>query len=493
MDESALKPPDILKPPDPKENTASEAQDWNMIGAASLQAQGSCSSSTGQIAIQGGKSHTAPMNITYNRTDQGPYRLYVELRDTLNGVRRINKYSLGSKLRKMQGYKQYIDDMKQVGRNRIMVYVSSYVKANSLMEEINQDQHGEYKAYVPVHLVCVTGIVAGIPADIPIEEIQEDMQSDVPIVSVRRMTRKEGLERVPINRISVMFRARTLPERVRLFCCSSSVKPFIQKLVVCGKCLRFNHYADNCRSNRRCGQCLAPHETEEEFNNCTKPMRCAHCKSTEHKTQDESCKEKMRQLNIKKLMAKSAITFTEAKELYPIWTQNSYELLENADEFPSLPSTYVEMSGRITNPLREQWQRTNEQRVKIQPAVKMYKDKPKDTNKKPTGGKRPRTEEAKQTETAASSNEPEPGSQTNGVALNNVHKVTEKEKWERLTQDAKRNAETAAKRNMQSTVMSFYADFLQEIGTSEEMKRKFKVCTQKHFNLASSVVENRTK
>lgn len=465
-----------------------------MAGAASLQAQGITNNSVAQNTIQGGKLLVDSRTITYNRMDQGPYRLYFELRDTFNGVKRINKYSLGSKLRKMQDYKKFIDDMKQVGRNRIMVYVSSYVKANQLMEEMNQDKNGEYKAYVPVHLVCVTGIVAGIPADIPIEEIQDDIQCDVPIVSVRRMTRKEGLERVPINRVSIMFRAKTLPECVRLFCCNSHVKPFIQKLVVCSKCLRFNHYADNCKSSRRCGQCLTPHETEEEFNNCTKPVRCAHCKSTDHKTADEACKEKQRQLNIKKLMAKSAITYSEAKELYPIWTQNSYSVLENADEFPTLPNTYVEVSGKISNPLREQWQKTNEQRVKIQPAVKLYKDKPKETGKKPsTGGKRSRTEDAKLTDEVPSSIEDGPGSHTNGVALNNTYKVTEKERWDRLTQDAKRNAEVAANRNMQSTVMSFYADFLQEIGASEEMKRKFKVCTQKHFNLTSSVVENARK
>lgn len=154
-----------------------------MAGAASLQAQGIINNSVAQTTIQGGKLLVDSRTITYNRMDQGPYRLYFELRDTFNGVKRINKYSLGSKLRKMQDYKKFIDDMKQVGRNRIMVYVSSYVKANQLMEEMNQDKNGEYKAYVPVHLVCVTGIVAGIPADIPIEEIQDDIQCDGPIVS----------------------------------------------------------------------------------------------------------------------------------------------------------------------------------------------------------------------------------------------------------------------------------------------------------------------
>lgn len=483
-------PPDI-------QNLAGQQQenegilDWSMLGAASWQTQNDITTGARTSGPRGRSTVGEAVNITYNRSDQGPYRLYFELRDTNNGVRRINKYSLGSKLRKMDGYKKHIEDMKQVGKNRIMLYVNSYVKANALMEEINREKNGEYKAYVPVHLVCVTGIVAGVPADIPIEEIQEDIQCDVPIVSVRRMTRKEGLERLPINRISVMFRAKVLPDRVRLFCCNSNVKPFIQRLVVCSKCLRFNHFADNCKGSRRCGQCLSPHETEEEFKNCSKPMRCAHCKSTEHKTQDETCKEKIRQLNIKKVMAKSAITFTEAKELYPIWTQNAYAPLENAEDFPSLPNTYVEMSsGMFSNPLREQWQKTNEQRAKIQPAVKMYKDKPKDNTKKTSGGKRPRTEDTQQNQATQLNSKAEPGSQTNGITLNNTHKVSEKERWERLTQDAKRNAEATANRNLQSTVMSFYADFLQEIGTSEETKRKFKICTQKHFNLTSSVVEN---
>lgn len=495
MESVKQKPPDVSNTPG-LINGAQE-NDWNMIvgaeGGEGSKFHASDTNNTTQIVDNGSRRNVEQRNITYNRTDVGPYRLYFELRDTQNGIKRINKFSLGSRIRKMETYRRHIEDMKQVGRNRIMVYVNSYNKANSLMEEINQDKKGEYKAYVPTHLVCVTGIVAGVPSDIPIEEIEEDILCDAPIVSVRRMTRKEGLERVPINRISVMFRSRVLPERVRLFCCSSNVRPFIQKLVVCSNCLRFNHHADNCKSSKRCGQCLAPHETEEEFNSCTKQMRCAHCKSTDHKTQDDACKEKLRQLNIKKLMAKSAITYSEAKELYPIWTQNTYAVLENAEEFPALPNTYVEMStGKYTNPLREQWQKTNEQRTKIQPAVKVYKDKPKDSNKKPPqGGKRPRTEEANQDQPSTSRQGP--GSQTNGVALNNPYKVAEKEKWERITQEAKRNAEEAASRDMKTAIMSFYADFLTEIGTAEDVKRKFKSCTQKHFNLTNSVVENNNK
>jgi hypothetical protein len=91
-------------------------------------------------------------------------------------------------------------------------------------------------------------------------------------------------------------------------------------------------------------------------------------------------------------------------------------------------------SGKCTNKLKEQWQASNEPREKIQPAVKMFQDKFNENSRKPPiVRKRLRINEAKPLEVT---DKIVPGSQINGMTLNNTHKVTEKEKWERLSQDA---------------------------------------------------------
>lgn len=184
-------------------------------------------------------------NYTYTHQDSAPYRIYVELKKK-DEARRINKFSLGSMIRGMNEYRRHVTDMKYVGNNKILVFVNSFLKANSLMELLNKEDT-IYKAYVPRHLVTVTGVISGIPTEIKEEEIEADIESEYPVVGVRRLTRFVDGDRVQTTRVSITFRAHDLPKQVKIFCCRSSVRPFFQKVVICTKCLRFNHREQNCR------------------------------------------------------------------------------------------------------------------------------------------------------------------------------------------------------------------------------------------------------
>lgn len=472
----------VKKPPDPPEETDEDVNITDWAGAASLSAQ-----QAGQY--QQRREYT---NVVYTEADTGPYRVYFELRNN-DGVQRINKFAVGSTLRKNEKFKQCITDMKQVGRNRIMVFISSYTKANALVEEVNNSTTSSYKAYVPLHLVSVTGIVDGVPADISEEEIMGDIASDVQIISVRRLHRWVDGKKIPANRISVRFRANVLPDRIRLFCCCSRVRPFGQKLTACGKCLRFNHREDRCKGNRRCRNCAGQHETAEEFQHCRNKPKCAHCRSEDHTMQDENCPEKIRQKNIKLMMAKTAITFAEAKECFPLRTHNTYAPLEDLNDFPVLGESYA--ATQHGESLRQQWQRTNQERERIKAAVKTYPDQPKKQTKQ--GVKRARKEETQKagpTNAMKATNErdrilaEESSSTKDGVALNN-QTTSEKEKWEHLMREARNQAEQTASQAVKTTMMTFYTDFLSQLGNQEEIKSKFKQCTQKYFNLANSVVE----
>lgn len=482
------------KPPDGPGGTVDDVD--MSTGAASLEAQQAQNGSENGGATKKHQQKRAPINVEYTTADSGPYRIYFE--PLIEGDR-INKFSLGSALRKMDQYRKHIVDMKQVGRNKIMVYINSYVKANSLIQDVEAGIIGDYRAYVPLHLVCVTGVIAGVPADIPIEEIQEDIVCEVPIVSVRRLNRFVDGAPTPTNRISIRFRSNVLPERIRLFCCSSRVTPFVQKLVICENCLRFNHRAANCKGKKRCERCSVQHENAEQFRNCANEAKCAFCKSTTHTSGSQDCPEKARQYNIKRLMAKQTLTYAEAREQFPV-TSNMYAPLENIDEYPALQNSFATMTeGTFTNTLREQWAQTNQPRNKITPAVKIFQGK--DNNKKPAGSKRPRTNSKSKDEKSNNNNkqsELNSGSEARietvtGTALNNPFKVTEKERWEHIQQQERRKAELAASQNVKSTMMLFYTEFLNQLENSEELKRKFKSCTEKHFNLANNVVGNPKK
>lgn len=80
----------------------------------------------------------------------------------------------------------------------------------------------------------------------------------------------------------------------------------------------------------------------------------------------------------------------------------------------------------------------------------------------------------------------------NGTGLNNTFSVSEKERWETIIKDANAKAQAAVKvaeEKRQTELMSFYADFVGQVGSSE-VAQKFKECTMKHFNLTRSVVYN---
>lgn len=193
-------------------------------------------------------------NITYDFRDTAPYRVYFEMRNK-SGDEKINKFTLGATLMKISNMKQFILDMKYVGKYKIIVFLNNYTKANQLVQIINNGKT-KYRAYVPKHLVCISGVISGVKTDLDIEEIKQNIESDVPIVDIRRMTRfVAGTGKVPIARLCGTFRSNELPRSVRLLCCMGTVQPFTPKVVVCLNCLRFGHRTENCRGTMRCGKC----------------------------------------------------------------------------------------------------------------------------------------------------------------------------------------------------------------------------------------------
>ncbi|XP_055523275.1 uncharacterized protein LOC129717414 [Wyeomyia smithii] len=269
----------------------------------------------------------------------------------------------------MEAFKRHTVDMKMSSRNKILVFLNSYLRANQLVETVNKEG-GVYTAFIPKHLVCITGVIAGIPVDIPIEQIKNDLESDVPIVGVYRLNRYEGNERVPSTRVSITFRASQLPESIRLFCCVTRVQTFQQKVIHCTNCLRFNHRGKDCKGARRCGRCTERHETNEEYEQCQQTVKCIHCKVNTHMTGSDSCSIKKKEQQIKAIMSKTNYTYVEAREMVATPNTNYYEPLNNPQDFP----TVAEAAAYSSN-LNQQWQKTNAPRVPVTAAVKTYTEK----------------------------------------------------------------------------------------------------------------------
>nr|XP_029715871.1 uncharacterized protein LOC115259436 [Aedes albopictus] len=147
-------------------------------------------------------------NNLYNNNDEGPYRVMVELQDNKEGEIRINKLSLAQTLQKMIVYKGHITEVKQAGRQKVMVYLNNYQLANRLTTDKDFNQRN-YRAYIPKHLV------AGIPLDMKDEDVTNGIISEVPVLGVKRLTRFIDGRREPTQRVSVTFRAKKIPSLVK--------------------------------------------------------------------------------------------------------------------------------------------------------------------------------------------------------------------------------------------------------------------------------------
>lgn len=418
-------------------------------------------------------------NITYNLTDAAPYRVYVELRGK-NG--NINKFSVGAMLRKIDGIRGHIIDMKYVGRFKVMVIINNFLKANLLVEKVNS-QNVTYKAYVPSHLVSMTGVIAGVPVDLSEDDIKSGLDSEFPILRVSRLHRFANNERIPLARVSVTFRSNQLPDRVKLFDCPAKVLTFVRKVDLCEKCLRFGHRTTNCRGARRCNKCSEQHDDEEDYESCDNPVKCANCKSAKHTATEGVCPERKRQQNINELRAKRNLTYIEARDQVPMFSQNPFELLSNIQEFPNLSET-VEANA---DNLRKQWQKSNIPRESIKPAVKLWKPKQANEKNKKKGIKRPKSNGDSEAEDSTK----ESGSQTgaasrNGVGLNNPHKTTDEDVAKMMKEVSEKTTEQVNLR-FQEQVIRFYSMFMDQ-GLPADVEEKFKDISKQCFDLSRTII-----
>lgn len=190
-----------------------------------------------------------------------------------------------------------------------------------------------YRAYVPKHVVSITGVISGNPVDLSDEEILADIECEAPIMNVSR------------------------------------VQPFTQKLIFCKQCLRYGYRPENCRGRKRCERCGEEHEEKEDNERCVNQIKCLYCKSTAHQSGSNECRETLRQKNIKTIMANQNLTYAEARTALPIATTNFYKPLSRISEFPTIGESFADTTARSN--LKQQWAKTSELRQRLTPAVSM--------------------------------------------------------------------------------------------------------------------------
>lgn len=413
----------------------------------------------------------------YTIRDEAPYRVFVES----TGEGRINKFAVGSMIRKLEKYRNHVTDLRYLGRNKIVAFFNSYIKANLFVGDERLKEKG-YKAYVPRHLISVRGVLVGIPTDITEEEIMMEIESECQVIDVYRLNRFVDGRARPSNRVSVTFRASRLPEKVKLFCCTNRVRPYIQRVLFCGKCHRFNHKTENCKGRRRCSRCSEIHdEDDDNYTVCKNPTKCFYCKSS-HSTTDKNCPEREKQERIKGLMAKRNLTYIEAREmLKPRLDSNMYDLLADAAEYPTPAETFAKMTaGKYTKKTTQNTGALPKRRAEPQAP------KPQGTVQQAEIANEKRVRIEKERNRILQEHRMEMSSEQ-GTALNNKYAVTDKERWEKIAEEAKQAANETAERNMRGALMNFYTDLVQKNDLPQDLHESIKQISKQHFKLDNAI------
>lgn len=244
-----------------------------------------------------------------------------------------------------------VNNIKKVGRNRIIVECSEAITANTIVE--NDEIGKKFNVYIPIFLISREVIVKNIDFDYEEEILKSVIDNrQYKIKDVMRMKRrviKDGeTELVPTNSIKISFFGQSISEYIYIWNARFPCEPYVRVTRQCFRCLRFGHITKQCKSTLE--KCIACGENGHTKANCTaNKLICFNCKE-EHEATSRNCPERDQQNNIHRIMANHNMSYQEAALEIPkiitktdqitVTTNNRFALLSNYEEdFPELQET----------------------------------------------------------------------------------------------------------------------------------------------------------
>lgn len=156
------------------------------------------------------------------------------------------------------------------------------------------------------------GVVKQIDLNIEVEEIQQCLESEYEVVSVRRLKRL-GVSREweESETVRLCFKSSTLPPYVSMYGCRFKVEPYMFPVTQCSGCWRYGHLIRSCPTKViRCPKCGEGHS------NCdTNNYKCINCKMS-HMALDKSCPVFIKEKKIRKIMCEKNFTYRKALSTY---------------------------------------------------------------------------------------------------------------------------------------------------------------------------------
>lgn len=280
------------------------------------------------------------INVKYEDIDKGPYILIIESFAPDGNIGRVHRMSLGKILHNHPAIKPNdILEIDAIGKNRIKLQLTNSYAANNILSS-EFLKHKYLKAYIPESILCRKGVIRNVDTSINNDEIKEVIKSEVPIIDIRRITRKttnhDAVQVIDTETVILNFRGQILPQYVSIYGAKCKVTPYVYKVRQCLNCLRFGHIAPLCKSATRCLNCGENHPTDQCNENIT-TINCVNCKGPHSSTDTRNCPMYNQQTEIKKYMAYNNVGFKEAKTKYRQYSQVAAEYINtNNTNFPPL-------------------------------------------------------------------------------------------------------------------------------------------------------------
>lgn len=251
------------------------------------------------------------------------YIVFIETTDSVP-IGDRDMMSLSTSIKK---YNKGVKQLIRINRYKIGVIFERPDLANAaLLNRKFLDCH-KLKASIPAAATENTGVIMHVPIDLGNEQIYNAISSTKNIISVKRFMRRTITDHAmpsfqPTKTVSITFSCAALPDSVDLNSWRFEVRPYIQPVKQCLKCLRYDHIAKFCKNAQRCSICTKDHH----YKVCTVPATeatCCNCQG-KHVAISAQCPIKKKKLDInKEKITKSSYAHILEKSFPPLSKSHS--------------------------------------------------------------------------------------------------------------------------------------------------------------------------
>ena len=162
-----------------------------------------------------------------------------------------------------------------------LIHCNSAISQSKLAARscLGKNDEVKVKCFIPTHRTI--GVIRSVPLSITTEQI---VNGNKDIISASRLLLREGGES---RAIKVFFSCQVLPSEIRLGNELVSVTPFVEPVIRCTKCQKFNHGKTKCTAKfatcPNCGNKAHSHDSKMNRDLCPATVSyCINCQSTGH-------------------------------------------------------------------------------------------------------------------------------------------------------------------------------------------------------------------